>query len=73
MGCATAGSGDVLCGVVAGLLGQGMNPSKAAPFAVWLHGLAGDQAASAKGARSMKATDILSGLEAQLQKMDSQN
>ena len=72
-GMATAGSGDVLCGVVAGLLGQGMNPSKAAPFAVWLHGLAGDQAASAKGARSMKATDILSGLEAQLQKMDSQN
>jgi len=55
------------------LLGQGMSPSKAAPFAVWLHGLAGDQAASAKGARSMKATDILSGLEAQLQKMDSQN
>ena len=72
-GMATAGSGDVLCGVVAGLLGQGMNPSKAAPFAVWLHGLAGDQAASAKGARSMKATDILSGLEVQLQKMDSQN
>ena len=72
-GMATAGSGDVLCGVVAGLLGQGMNPSKAAAFAVWLHGLAGDQAASAKGARSMKATDILSGLEAQLQKMDSQN
>ena len=50
-----------------------MNPSKAAPFAEWLHGLAGDQAASAKGTRSMKATDILSGLEAQLQKMDSQN
>ena len=72
-GMATAGSGDVLCGVVAGLLGQVINPSKAAPFAVWLHGLAGDQAASAKGARSMKATDILSGLEAQLQKMDSQN
>lgn len=64
--------GDVLCGVVAGLLGQGMNPSKAAPFAVWLHGLAGDQAASAKGARSMKATDILSGLEAQLQKGQSE-
>lgn len=69
-GMATAGSGDVLCGLTAGLLAQGMCPSKAAPLAVWLHGLAGDHAALAKGKRSMTATDLLTGLGVQLQNMD---
>lgn len=50
-----------------------MNPSRRHHLRYGFTGLPGDQAASAKGARSMKATDILSGLEAQLQKMDSQN
>lgn len=65
-GMATAGSGDVLCGLTAGLLAQGMSPRKAAPFAAWLHGLAGDQAAEEKGVRSITATDILNGLVTQL-------
>ena len=69
-GMATAGSGDVLCGITAGLLAQGMRPSQAAPFAAWLHGLAGDHASQEKGARSMTASDILSGLCVQLQMLD---
>lgn len=69
-GMATAGSGDVLCGITAGLLAQGMRSSQAAPFAAWLHGLAGDHAAQEKGARSMTVSDILSGLCVQLQMLD---
>ncbi len=58
-GMATAGSGDVLAGMIAGLLAQGMKPEQAAPFGVWLHGLAGDYAKEKKGAYSMLASDLL--------------
>jgi NAD(P)H-hydrate epimerase len=44
-GMATAGSGDVLSGILAGLLAQGAAPPVAAPTGVYLHGLAGDEAA----------------------------
>lgn len=43
-GMATAGSGDVLTGIIGGLLGQGENPFEAASKGVYLHGLAGDKA-----------------------------
>ncbi len=58
-GMATAGSGDVLAGILAGFLAQGMNPEQAAPFGVWLHGLAGDYMKEKKGINSMLASDLL--------------
>lgn len=58
-GMATAGSGDVLAGMTAGLLAQGLSLSKAAPLAVWLHGKAGDAAAVKRGKYGMTASDLL--------------
>lgn len=58
-GMATAGSGDVLTGLVAGLAGQGLAPAKAASLGVYLHGLAGDGARDELGMWSMLASDIL--------------
>ncbi len=58
-GMATAGSGDVLAGMITGLLAQGMNAEEAAEYGVFLHGIAGDMAAGVYGERSMTATDII--------------
>jgi len=58
-GMATAGSGDVLTGMIAGLLGQGMNPLDASSAAVYIHGLAGDIASRTKGMHSLIASDII--------------
>ena len=55
---ATAGSGDVLAGVIAGLLAQGLNPAQAAVLGVYLHGLAGDLLAGQKGLRGVLAGEI---------------
>jgi len=71
-GMATAGSGDVLTGIIASLLGQGSNPFNASLFGVYLHGLAGDCAAEIKGERSLIASDIIDFLPgAFLQLLDS--
>lgn len=58
-GMATAGSGDVLSGVIGGLLAQGVSPERAAALGVYVHGLAGDAAKERIGARSMMARDII--------------
>jgi NAD(P)H-hydrate epimerase len=58
-GMATGGTGDVLTGVIAGLVGQGMSPFDAACRGVHVHGLAGDLARDALGAVSLIATDVL--------------
>ncbi len=63
-GMATGGSGDVLTGVVAALLGQKLNPFLAACFAVYVHGFAGDLAAKKKGEISLVAGDLLDFLPA---------
>ncbi len=57
-GMATAGSGDVLTGVIASLLGQRFNAVNAAVLGVHLHGLAGDIAAETIGPAGLLATDI---------------
>ena len=61
-GMATGGSGDVLTGLVAGLLAQGLAPARAAAAAAYLHGLAGDIAARARGMMGLVAGDILDAL-----------
>ncbi|WP_054692273.1 bifunctional ADP-dependent NAD(P)H-hydrate dehydratase/NAD(P)H-hydrate epimerase [Syntrophomonas palmitatica] len=58
-GMATAGSGDVLTGIIAGLIAQGVNPHQAACAGVYLHGLAGDKAAEYKGERGLIAGDLI--------------
>ncbi len=56
---ATAGSGDVLTGIIAGFLGQGLNPAESAVLGAYLHGLAGDIGAAKKGMHSLTAGDII--------------
>ena len=58
-GMATAGSGDVLAGLLAGLLAQGLSPLHAAISGVFLHQRAGEYAAEEKTPRCMIASDIL--------------
>ena len=63
-GMATAGSGDVLTGLVTGLLAQGYPCREATLLGVWLHATAGDRAAQSRGQESMLARDIISHLPA---------
>jgi NAD(P)H-hydrate epimerase len=58
-GMATAGSGDVLTGMIGAFLGQGLDAFNAAKYAVYLHGLAGDLAAKEKTQIGMIASDII--------------
>ena len=55
---ATAGSGDVLTGMILSLLAQRYTPEEAAVLGIYLHGLAGDIAADAIGQESLMASDI---------------
>jgi len=58
-GMAKGGSGDVLTGMLTAILAQGYAPEDAALLGVYLHGLAGDIAASELGTDSMTATDLV--------------
>lgn len=58
-GLATGGSGDVLSGVITGLLSQGYDPVTASIFGVYLHGRAGDIATSQMGYEAVMASDII--------------
>jgi NAD(P)H-hydrate epimerase len=59
-GMATAGSGDVLTGIITSLLAQGYLPAEAAQLGVYLHGLAGDLAAKELSEEALIASDIIS-------------
>jgi NAD(P)H-hydrate epimerase len=61
-GMATGGSGDVLTGIIAALIGQGFDAYDAARLGVYLHGRAGDIAAAQKGEVSLIASDIIDAL-----------
>jgi ADP-dependent NAD(P)H-hydrate dehydratase / NAD(P)H-hydrate epimerase len=58
-GMAKGGTGDILTGIITGLIAQRYQPHEAAIFGVYLHGLAGDLAAEAHSKESLTATDII--------------
>jgi NAD(P)H-hydrate epimerase len=70
-GMATAGSGDVLAGLTAGLFAQLNNPINASILSVFLHGLAGDIAKQEKTIYSLTATDILKNIHIAIKKFVS--
>lgn len=72
-GMATAGSGDVLTGIMLGLLAQGYEPEAAALLAVYLHGLAGDLAVAARSEESLIAGDITEMLGKAFQQLHAAN
>lgn len=61
-GMATAGSGDVLTGIITGLLSQGYNSVEAAVLGVYIHGLAGNLAIKRQSVESLIARDIIRNL-----------
>ena len=58
-GMATAGSGDVLTGIIAALIAQGLPMYEATTLGVYVHGLAGDAASDDLGEYSVMASDII--------------
>ena len=68
-GMATAGSGDVLTGILAGLLARGYSAHEACRLGVYLHGLAGDIASERLGEESMMAGDIINALPKAFKKL----
>jgi ADP-dependent NAD(P)H-hydrate dehydratase / NAD(P)H-hydrate epimerase len=61
-GMATAGSGDVLTGIIAGLMAQGLDPEHAAVSGVFIHGAAGDTAFDETGEHGLIAGDLIRAL-----------
>jgi NAD(P)H-hydrate epimerase len=59
---ASGGMGDVLAGMLAAFLGQGLSPEDAMKLGVYLHGFVGDRAAAEKGPIGLIASDIIEGL-----------
>ncbi len=68
-GMAKGGTGDVLTGMIASFVGQGIRPFDAARLGVYLHGLAGDLAAKEKGEVSMLASDLLNKIPEAIKKL----
>lgn len=70
-GMATGGSGDVLTGLIAGLVAQGMDVFYAAAAGAYLHGLAGDLVAEQRGRRGLLAGDILEMLPVAIKQVEA--
>lgn len=70
-GMATAGSGDVLTGIITGLLARGYTQKEACLLGMYLHGLAGDLAAREIGKESLIASDIIRFLPKAFQRLDN--
>lgn len=70
-GMATAGSGDVLTGIIAALIAQKYDPFDAAVNGAYIHGLSGDEAASQFGEDALTATDILNCINCAIKKLRS--
>jgi len=68
-GMATGGTGDVLTGILAGLLAQNLSPEKAALLGVYLHGLAGDLALRHQSMESLTAGDVIENLGSAFQSL----
>ena len=71
-GMATAGSGDVLTGIISALLGQGLDGWTAAKTGAYLHGLAGDLAAKEKTQAALIASDIIDHIPEGIKKLRKQ-
>ena len=67
-GMASAGMGDVLSGVMGGLLAQGVSLADAAKLGVWLHARAADEAVFTQGERGLMASDLMPYLRRQMNK-----
>ena len=72
-GMATAGSGDVLTGIIAGLMAQGLTPEEAAILGPYLHGKSGDKAKSDLTSYSLLASDIIDYLTIALKNLNQNN
>jgi NAD(P)H-hydrate epimerase len=70
-GMASAGMGDVLAGILAALLAQGLSPEEAMKLAVYLHGFIADRIAIKRGMLGMIASDIIDGLPAGLHSLSA--
>ena len=72
-GMATGGMGDVLTGMIAGLMAQGRSSETAAVLGVYIHGLAGDIAADALGMHGLIASDVLKAVPKTISSLLQQN
>ena len=71
-GMAKAGSGDVLAGVITGLLAQGMSPFESAALGVYLHACGGDEIRDCLGSYSILARDLIQGIQKCMKKAEEQ-
>jgi NAD(P)H-hydrate epimerase len=72
-GMATGGTGDVLSGLIGGLMAQGLSVRDAARLGVYVHGLAGDIAAERGSERSLIATDLIDCLPAAWKRLEGKD